>query len=81
VLARLALPTLKLDAINGLPAVDWLLLDNLNDSLAVIEHGQRTLADTLLVQARVNFVPTHDQQADVGLISRCLARLGFSFTG
>ena len=79
VLARLALPTLKLDAINGLPAVDWLLLDNLNDSLAVIEHGQRTLADTLLVQARVNFVPTHDQQADVGLISRCLARLGFSF--
>jgi hypothetical protein len=79
VLAKLALPTLKLDAINGLPAVDWLLLDNLNDSLAVIEHGQRSLADTLLVQARVNFTPTHDQQADVGLISRCLARRGFSF--
>lgn len=79
VLARLALPTLKLDAINGLPPVDWLLLDNLNDSLAVIEHGQRSLVDTLLVQARVNFAPTHDQQADVGLISRCLARRGFSF--
>lgn len=79
VLTTLALPTLKLDAINGLPAVDWLLLDNLNDSLAVIEHGQRSLADTLLVQARVNFTPTHDQQADVGLISRCLARRGFSF--
>jgi predicted O-linked N-acetylglucosamine transferase (SPINDLY family) len=79
VLTRLALPTLKLDAINGLPAVDWLLLDNLNDSQAVIEHGQRTLVDTLLVQARVNFTPTHDQQADVGLISRCLARRGFSF--
>ena len=79
VLAKLALPTLKLDAINGLPPVDWLLLDNLNDSLAVVEHGQRTLADTLLVQARVNFTPTHDQQADVGLISRCLARRGFSF--
>ncbi|WP_256822860.1 MULTISPECIES: tetratricopeptide repeat protein [unclassified Pseudomonas] len=79
VLAKLAVPTLKLDAINGLPSVDWLLLDNLNDSLAVIEHGQRTLADTLLVQARVNFAPTHDQQADVGLISRCLARRGFSF--
>ncbi|MHC8383805.1 O-linked N-acetylglucosamine transferase, SPINDLY family protein [Pseudomonas sp. LB3P14] len=79
VLARLALPTLKLDAINGLQSVDWLVLDNLNDSLAVIEHGQRTLTDTLLVQARVNFAPTHRQQPDVGLISQSLARLGFSF--
>ena len=79
VLAKLPLPTLKLDAINGLPPVDWLLLDNLNDSLAVVEHGQRTLADTLLVQARVNFTPTHEHQVDVGLISRCLARRGFSF--
>jgi len=79
VLAKLPLPTLKLDAINGLPPVDWLLLDNLNDSLAVVEHGQRTLANTLLVQARVNFTPTHEHQVDVGLISRCLARRGFSF--
>lgn len=79
VLTRLPLPTLRLDAIQGLPGVDWLILDNLNDSLAVIENGQRTLADTLLVQARVSFVPTHDQQADVGLISQCLARRGFSF--
>ncbi|MBH8610374.1 O-linked N-acetylglucosamine transferase, SPINDLY family protein [Pseudomonas mohnii] len=79
VLAQLALPTLKLDAINGLSSVDWLVLDNLNDSLAVIDHGQRTLSDTLLVQARVNFAPTHRQQPDVGLISQSLARLGFSF--
>lgn len=79
VLAKLALPTLKLDSINGLQSVDWLLLDSLNDSLAVIEHGQRTLANTLLVQARINFTPTHCQQADLGLISKSLARLGFSF--
>jgi hypothetical protein len=79
VLARLPVPTLKLDSINGLPSVDWLLLDNLHDSLAVLEHGQRTLADTLLVQARINFAPTHGQQPDLGLISQSLARLGFSF--
>lgn len=79
VLAKLALPTLKLDSINGLQSVDWLVLDNLNDSLAVIEHGQGRLADTLLVQARINFTPTHHQQADMGLISRSLTRRGFSF--
>ncbi|WP_335944069.1 tetratricopeptide repeat protein [Pseudomonas sp. G166] len=79
VLARLALPTLKLDSINGLQSVDWLLLDNLNNSVAVIEHGARRLADTLLVQARINFTPTHRQQPDMGLISKSLARLGFSF--
>ncbi|HEX8542325.1 MAG TPA: tetratricopeptide repeat protein [Pseudomonas sp.] len=79
VLARLPVPTLKLDSINGLPSVDWLLLDNLNDSLAIIENGQRTLTDTLLVQARINFAPTHDSQPDLGLVSRSLAGLGFSF--
>ncbi|MFJ4144120.1 tetratricopeptide repeat protein [Pseudomonas sp. NPDC089734] len=79
VLARLPVPTLKLDNINGLPSVDWLVLDNLNDSLAVLEHGQRTLSDTLLVQARINFAPTHGQQPDLGLITQSLTRLGFSF--
>ncbi|WVV49030.1 hypothetical protein THH46_12020 [Pseudomonas sp. NA13] len=79
VLARLALPTLKLDSIKGLQSVDWLLLDNLSNSVAVIEHGARRLADTLLVQARINFTPTHRQQPDMGLISKSLARLGFSF--
>jgi protein O-GlcNAc transferase len=79
VLARLPLTTLRLDAIEGLGAVDWLLLDHHNDSLAALAHGTRTLADTLLVQARISFLPTHAGQPDLAHISQRLSVLGFSF--
>jgi len=81
VLARLPQPSLRLDDINGLGTLDWLLLDNLSDSLAILEHGTRTLADTLLIQARVSFTPTHRGQADVTSLSQRLAPLGFSLCG
>lgn len=71
--------TLRLDDIEGLESIDWLLLDNLNDSLKVLENGEKALANTLLVQARVNFVPTHDQQPELSPISHWLSRHGFSF--
>ncbi|WDY57916.1 O-linked N-acetylglucosamine transferase, SPINDLY family protein [Pseudomonas sp. PSKL.D1] len=79
VLARLPVSTLALDAIEGLGAVDWLVLDHLNDSLAVLDHGTRTLANTLLVQARVSFMPTHEQQPDLAGVCQRLAPLGFTF--
>jgi protein O-GlcNAc transferase len=78
VLARLPLPSLRLDAIEGLGSVDWLLLDNLNDSVALLEHGARTLANTLLVQARINFSASHEGQPDIAAVSQRLALLGFS---
>lgn len=79
VLARLKLPTLRLDAIEGLDGLDWLLLDNLNDSLAALDHGSRTLANTLLVQARFNFTATHEGQPSIADLCQRLMPLGFSF--
>ena len=79
VLARLPLATVRPDAIEGLQGVDWLLLDNLNDSIAILDHGTRLLADTLLVQARISFVPTHARQPDLAMLSQRLAALGFVF--
>lgn len=79
VLTELPISTIQLDKIEGLTAIDWLILDNMNDSLAVLEHGEQALADTLLIQARVNFQPTHDNQPQLTLISHWMARHGFSF--
>lgn len=79
VLARLPITTLRLDDIEGLESIDWLLLDNLNDSLSILENGENALANTLLVQARVNFLVTHRQQPELTQISHWLARHGFSF--
>lgn len=79
VLAKLPITTLRLDDIEGLESIDWLLLDNLNDSLSILENGEKALANTLLVQARVNFLATHRQQPELTQISHWLARHGFSF--
>lgn len=79
VLAKLPINTLRLDDIQGLESIDWLLLDNMNDSLKILEHGEKALENTLLVQVRVNFTPTHKQQPELTQISHWLARHGFSF--
>ncbi|ACO78943.1 glycosyl transferase,TPR repeat protein [Azotobacter vinelandii CA] len=79
VIARLPISTLQLDDIEGLESIDWLLLDNLNDSLKILEHGAKSLAATLLIQARVNFLPTHKRQPELTLVSYWLSRHGFSF--
>ncbi|MFD2837283.1 hypothetical protein ACFS3C_14115 [Azotobacter vinelandii] len=68
VIARLPISTLQLDDIEGLESIDWLLLDNLNDSLKKFSNtGQKSLAATLLIQARVNFLPTHKKAARTNL--------------
>lgn len=79
VLARLPITTLRLDDIEGLESIDWLLLDNLNDSLTILENGEKALTNTLLVQVRVNFAPTHKNQPELTQISNWLSRHGFSF--
>lgn len=78
-LAKLPITTLRLDDIEGLDSIDWLLLDNLSNSLSILENGEKTLAATLLVQARVNFVATHKQQPELTQISHWLSRHGFNF--
>ncbi|SEG33030.1 tetratricopeptide repeat protein [Thauera chlorobenzoica] len=79
VIAKLPITTLRLDDIEGLDNIDWLLLDNMNDSLMILENGAKALAETLLVQVRVNFSPTHKKQPELTQISHWLARHGFSF--
>lgn len=59
--------------------MDCLVLDDLNDSLAILESGERTLADTLLVQARVAFQPTHEHQPNLTEIQHWMARHEFRF--
>lgn len=79
VIAKLPITTLRLDDIEGLENIDWLLLDNMNDSLAILENGEKALANTLLVQVRVNFSPTHKNQPEMTQISHWLSRHGLSF--
>ena len=79
VLTRLPLNTIALDSIQGLPAIDWLVLDDLNDAAAILDNGTRALKDTLLLQVKVAFQPTHERQPNLAEIQHWASRNGFRF--
>lgn len=78
-LAELPISTIALDSINGLDSLDWLILDELSDAMAVLEHGKKALTDTLLIQARVAFQLTHEKQPSLAELQHWASRNGFRF--
>lgn len=78
-LAELPINTVALDSIDGLGSLDWLILDELSDAMAVLEHGKKSLTDTLLIQARVAFQFTHEHQPSFVELQHWAGRNGFRF--
>ncbi|GAA0630357.1 hypothetical protein GCM10009016_20530 [Halomonas beimenensis] len=78
-LTRLPISTVSLNKIEGLPSLDWLVLDAMNDSVCILEHGGDRLCNTLLLQVRVVFQPTHDRQPNLAEVSHWATRHGFRF--
>lgn len=79
ILTRLPINTLRLDDIEGLASLDWLILDEHADANAVLENATRALADTLLLQVGVAFQSTHLRQPNFAEISHWASRHGFAF--
>lgn len=79
VIAKLPINTIALDSIEGLASLDWLILDDLSDASNILEHGETALKNTLLIQARVTFQPTHERQPDIAQLSHWAGRNGFRF--
>ncbi|ALM83218.1 glycosyltransferase [Bordetella sp. N] len=77
VLFQRAVPTIALDNINGLPAVDWLLLGSDGASANILAHGAQALAQTLLIDARVVFQPTHAGQPTLAEVEIWASQHGF----
>lgn len=77
VLARIPVTTVALARIQGLPSLDWLILDHRNDSLAILENGGALLQDTLLIQATVRFDTSHAKQPDLERLCRWAGEHGF----
>lgn len=79
VLARLPMNSVRLDAIEGVPQLDWLILGGGHDNLVILEHGTDTLADTLLVDAVTPFQRIHQEQSDFTRMNQWMHRHGFRF--
>ncbi|WP_454690543.1 O-linked N-acetylglucosamine transferase family protein [Achromobacter aloeverae] len=77
VLFQRPLPTISLDSINGLPSVDWLLLDTLDTVENILEHGVNTAAQALVIDARVAFLATHERQPTLSQLEQWAAQHGF----
>ncbi len=77
VITELPISTIALDSIEGLPSLDWLVLDELSDTLAILEHGEHSLQHMLLLQIRIAIQPTHSQQASLAQISLWAEQHGY----
>lgn len=79
VLTQLPINSFAIDAIDGLSAIDWLVLDAQHDNIAILEHGQQSLANTLIIQAGVRFQSIYQEQKSVADISQWASKHGFRF--
>nr|WP_244964810.1 sulfotransferase [Halomonas kenyensis] len=79
VLAKLPVTSIALDRIEGLESLDYLVLDAYSDSAAILDHGRNALCDTLLIQVRIAFQPTHQRQPNLAELMHWAARNGFRF--
>lgn len=81
VIAELPISTLQLDAIEGLDCIDWLLLDDRNAILPILEHATASLARTSLIDVRIPFRHAYAGQQDFLQVIPWLEAHGFTFHG
>ncbi|MBO1111127.1 tetratricopeptide repeat protein [Bordetella petrii] len=77
VVARIPLPTVRLDGIEGLSHIDWLVLDDANDNLKILKGAGRILDTVLITQIRVRFSRIFQTQPYLSDFERLLDSAGF----
>lgn len=81
VITRMPVSPICLDAIDGLPRLDWLVLGAGHDALAILEQGSRALSNTLLLQVELYFQPVHAGQPGFEALAAWAGQHGFRFHG
>ncbi|CAM3542828.1 Poly-beta-1,6-N-acetyl-D-glucosamine synthase [Bordetella sputigena] len=76
-LAKLPIGTVRLDRIDGLDSLDWLILNESHDSKKILQGAEGLMASLLLVHVRVLFVDVYKKQPDLGSITKLLGKYGF----
>jgi FkbM family methyltransferase len=74
---RIPVTTRKLDDIAEITAVDFLKMDVQGAEREVLTHGRTKLADTVVIQTEVSFVPLYQDQPTFGDMDLALRALGF----
>ncbi|MCO7229520.1 TDP-N-acetylfucosamine:lipid II N-acetylfucosaminyltransferase [Halomonas sp. CnH100-B] len=77
VLSTLPISTVPLNAVDGLPGVDLMVLDHLNDTLAILNNSEKYLKNTLAIKVKASVNPSHEGQSSVAQILDWAASNGF----
>ncbi|WP_314418154.1 tetratricopeptide repeat protein [Pseudescherichia vulneris] len=79
IIAEINLPSTKLDEIDGLSSLEWLVMDNQFNIASVFKSGHRILSASLVVDIRISSNETHFGQMSLSEISAVLKGFGFYF--
>jgi FkbM family methyltransferase len=74
---RIPVTTKRLDDVAEIAAMDFLKMDIQGSERDVLEHGRAKLADAVVVQTEVSFVPLYQGQPVLGEIDLALRAQGF----
>ncbi|MGO4998497.1 TDP-N-acetylfucosamine:lipid II N-acetylfucosaminyltransferase [Oceanisphaera sp. W20_SRM_FM3] len=66
----------RIDDIKGIDSIDWLILDLQHNNRSILEHGQKKLANALLIEVFVSFLPEHVEHISLTAIQTVLAEAG-----
>jgi len=69
--------TKTLDSISEIEELDFLKIDIQGGELNVFQHGKKKLANTVVVQTEVSFIPLYEGQPTFSAIDNELRELGF----
>ena len=75
----LAIETARLDDLSAVAAIDYLKIDVQGSELAIISNGKAKLANAVLIQTEVRFLPLYDGEPSFGALDKELRRQGFQF--
>ncbi|PSJ22554.1 peptide-binding protein [Halomonas sp. ND22Bw] len=73
------IPSVALDSVEGLPAIDVLALDARHDSLAILANASEALKNTLALQVGVFLEPASEQYPDFAKVQSLMRKQGFRF--
>lgn len=79
VIAEINVPSAKLDEIDGLTSLEWLVMDNKFNLAPVFKYGNRILSDSLVIDIRLSLNEIYQNQMSFSEISAELKKFGFYF--
>lgn len=75
----LAICTERLDDLEAVAPIDFLKIDVQGSELAIISNGRKKLAEAVLIQTEVRFLPLYEGEPGFGDLDRELRAQGFLF--